>query len=120
MSLGKKIVQLRKQKNWRQQDLAERLGVTTRQLIRWENDQVELSPKTVRKLADVFELSPEELVAQSVTSPFERVADEELRDLLKFVPDLGEQQSLALKIILREMVTCHQISRYTAQNRVAV
>ena len=65
---GQTIVSLRKQKNWRRQHLAERIGVTTRQLIRWENDQVQLSPKSVSK------------------------------------------------IILREMVTCFQISRYAAKN----
>ncbi len=117
MSLGQKIVSLRKQKNWRQQDFAEKLGVTPRQLIRWENDQVELSPKTIRKIAEALSISPEELVAQQTQSPFERVEDSELRELLNFVPELGDQQALALKIILREMVTCHQISQYAANNR---
>lgn len=116
MSLGQKIVSLRKQKNWRQQDLADKLGVTPRQLIRWENDQVELSPKTIRKIAEAFDLSSEELTTASTQSPFERVEDEELRELLGFIPELGEQQTLALKIILREMVTCFQISRYTSKN----
>ena len=117
MSLGQKIVSLRKQKNWRQQDFAEKLGVTPRQLIRWENDQVELSPKTIRKIADALGISPEELAAQQAQSPFDRVEDSELRELLSFVPELGDQQALALKIILREMVTCHQISRYADKNR---
>ena len=116
MSMGEKIVQLRKQKNWRQQDLAEKLGVTPRQLIRWENDQVELSPKTIRKIAQALGVAPEDLTLASTQSPFERVEDNELKELLNFVPELGDQQVLALKIILREMVTCHQISRYAANN----
>ena len=120
MSVGQKIVSLRKQKNGRQQDLADKLGVTPRQLIRWENDQVEISTKTIRKIAEVFELSPEELTAAPSQSPFERVEDDELRELLSFVPELGDQQTLALKIILREMVTCHQISRYANKNREKV
>lgn len=116
-TLGQKIVGLRKQKNWRQQDLADKLGVTTRQLIRWENDQVELNPKSVRKIAEALGISPEDLTAQRAQNPFERVEDSELKELLNFVPDLGSQQVLALKIILREMVTCHQITRYTAKNQ---
>jgi len=120
MSVGQKIVSLRKQKNWRQQDLADKLGVTPRQLIRWENDQVEISTKTIRKIAEVFGLSPEELTTAAAQSPFERVEDDELRELLSFVPELGDQQTLALKIILREMVTCHQISRYANKSREKV
>ncbi|MCW5866557.1 MAG: helix-turn-helix transcriptional regulator [Candidatus Eremiobacteraeota bacterium] len=120
MSVGQKIVSLRKQKNWRQQDLADKLGVTPRQLIRWENDQVEISNKTIRKIAEVFGLTPEELTAAPAQSPFEQVEDVELRELLSFVPELGDQQTLALKIILREMVTCHQISRYANKNREKV
>lgn len=115
MTIGEKIVKLRKQRNWRQQDLAELLEVTPRQLIRWENNQVEISPKTIRKIAEALGVTPEELVAEAHQSPFDRVPDEELRELLNFLPDLNDQQTLAIKIILREMVTCHQISRYTAR-----
>jgi transcriptional regulator with XRE-family HTH domain len=119
-TLGQRIVSLRKQKNWRQQDLAEKLGVTPRQLIRWENDQVELNPKSVRRIAEALGVAAEELAAQPPENVLDKVEDEELRELLNFVPNLGSQQTMALKVILREMMTCHQISRYAAKNQSKV
>lgn len=117
LTLGQRIVRLRKKKNWRQQDLAEKLGVTTRQLIRWENDQQQLHQKSIAKLAEALEVPVEELTALPSDNVLERVEDQELRELLNYVPELGPQQALALKIILREMVTCHQMARYAATSQ---
>ncbi len=39
MTLGKRIAQLRRKKNLRQEDLANALGVSTQAVSKWENDQ---------------------------------------------------------------------------------
>lgn len=37
MSLGDKIIELRRQKGWSQENLAERLGVTRQPVSKWES-----------------------------------------------------------------------------------
>ena len=41
MKIGKKIQQLRKEKEMTQRDLANRLKVSPQAISRWENDEVE-------------------------------------------------------------------------------
>jgi len=111
VEIGQRIVQLRKQKNWSQKKLAERLGISARQLVRWELDQVEPRPKSIEKVAEALEVTPEELVSSSVESRFENVEDEELRELLEYIPELDPNRIEALKMMLRDFVTVHQFNR---------
>lgn len=119
MSLGQRIVALRKQKNWKQKDLAEKLRITPRQLVRWELDQVVPRPKTIEDLAQILEVSVQELTVEPASSTLERLQDEELRDLLSYVPELDPSRQEALKMVLRDIIACHQFSRFTSTQRRA-
>ena len=120
MTLGQKIVNLRKQKNWKQKDLAEQLGITARQLVRWELDQVHPRPNTIEQLAKVLGVTVEDLTMGSRSSAPPSVEDEELRDLLKCIPEFDAYRLEGLKRVLRDMVTCHQFDRFRPRsNQVA-
>ena len=112
MSLGQRIVSLRKQKNWKQKDLAEKLKITPRQLVRWELDQVVPRPKTIEELAQILEVSVQELTVEPEPNTLERLQDEELRELLGYVPELDPSRQEALKMVLRDIIACHQFSRF--------
>jgi transcriptional regulator with XRE-family HTH domain len=114
MSLGKKIISLRQQKNWKQRDLAARLGVTARQLVRWELDQVRPRPNTIELLAQTLGVSAEELIAEAPVTSLEQVEDLELRELLRHVPDLDQPRLEALKLVLRDIISCHQFTRFSS------
>lgn len=115
MSLGQKIVKLRMLRNWKQGELASKLGVTQRQLLRWEKDEVRPRPGAIQDLAKTFEVAVEELTAEGVpTSPLS-LQDEELVELLGYVPHLEPGRLDTLKNVLRDMVTCQQISRLTSR-----
>ena len=61
MGLGKKIAYYRKNKNMTQEELAKQLGISNQAVSKWENEQscpdVELLPK----IADIFEITLDEL-----------------------------------------------------------
>lgn len=119
MSFGQRIVVLRKQKNWKQKDLAERLNITPRQLVRWELDQVMPRPKSIEELARVLEISVHELTAEPPANTLDKVQDEELRELLGYVPELDASRQEALKMVLRDIIACHQFSRFHGSHRKA-
>ena len=61
MSIGKKIRELRKEKKWRQKRLAEEVGVTVNMVSMWELDKYDPSIFNCIVLADVFNVTLDEL-----------------------------------------------------------
>lgn len=112
MSLGRKIVHLRKQKNWNQRELAEHLGVSQRQLVKWELNQVDPRPSSIALLAEVLDTTPEELVGAPSATTTVKFEDEELRELLDYIPKLDPQRLEALKLMLKDMIACDQFTRF--------
>jgi transcriptional regulator with XRE-family HTH domain len=111
MSLGQRIVHLRKQKNWNQRELSEQLGVSQRQLVKWELNQVDPRPSSIVLLAEVLGTTPEELLAAPSVS-VAKLEDQELRELLDYIPKLDPQRLEALKLMLKDMIACDQFTRF--------
>lgn len=61
--LGSFLQQERARRDWKQQDLARRLGITQQTLSKWENGKIVPRVKSARKIADVFNLPVEEVLA---------------------------------------------------------
>jgi len=113
VSLGRQIVKLRMQKQWKQKDLAEKLGIDQRHLVRWEHDQAKPRAKGLRRLAEVLEVSVEELTQEAERNPLSRIEDPELKELVENIPLLNDAKQAALKTVLRDMLTCQQITRFS-------
>ena len=83
------------QKQWKQKDLAEKLGLHVRNLVRWENDQARPRQQALQHLADVLGVSLEELEkgeaygAQSLREP-------EIVELLEQFQELDPAQREAV------------------------
>ena len=54
MTLGQKLVALRKAKKLSQKAAADALGVSARTYLRWEKDESKLSKDTVKKISDFY------------------------------------------------------------------
>ena len=95
--------------------------MVSRQLVRWENDQARPRPKALEHLAEVLEVPLEELISEESESSVENIDDPELQDLLGQIHELSTGKLEALKTVLRDMITCEQITRVTtrAQHRPA-
>lgn len=62
MSLGKAIAEFRKKQSWNQAELAKRLEVHPSYVTRWETDKVRPRMKMLERLADVLEVSVQDLL----------------------------------------------------------
>lgn len=60
--LGNFLCEKREQKNLSQKQLAEMLGVTDKAVSKWENAKALPKTEIIRKMADIFDLSVDELL----------------------------------------------------------
>ena len=72
MTLGEKILTLRKARGWSQEELAGRIGVTRQALSRWESDTAVPDTVNVVELSDLFGVSCDYLLREKWTE--DRVA----------------------------------------------
>lgn len=106
MSLGTKIVMLRKQKGMSQGNLADRLSIHQSMVTRWEKDKVIPKRETLVKLAQIFEVKPEELLDDTgFRSVAYSVEDPKLTELLSQLNRLSPKDLEALKSVLEAMLT---------------
>lgn len=109
MSLGKAISELRKRKQYRQADLAEKLGIHQTLVARWENDKTRPRRKTLEKLANALDVPVESLLASGFERLPEALDDPELTELLQDLPKLTPPQREALKTFLRDMLKLSEL-----------
>ena len=62
MGLGNKILNLRKNLNLSQEQLAERLNVTRQTISKWELEETTPDIKQAKKLSEIFKVSLDELL----------------------------------------------------------
>ena len=60
--LGERLIRLRKAKKFTQTDLAELCGVSRNSIVNWETDKREPKISDIQKLAEVLDVSPNDLI----------------------------------------------------------
>lgn len=68
MSLGAKLRELRREKNWSQGQLGIKIGIHEKHISRYENDKSKPSTAILRKIADVFGVSVDYLLSNGESS----------------------------------------------------
>ena len=116
MDFGSKIKELRKEKTWKQEELANRIGTDSRQISLYENNKCLPSIETVVKIAKAFETSIDYLLMDNISRKplnitnnllyenleiFEQLTDEEKRAILKIAEGLASKNKL--KNVLAEI-----------------
>ena len=81
MTLGEKILTLRKARGWSQEELAGRIGVTRQALSRWESGAAVPDTVNVVELSDLFGVSCDYLLREKWTE--DRVAVPQKKDSLE-------------------------------------
>ena len=76
MNLGSKILELRRQKNITQEELAAALGVTAAAVSKWENNYTLPDVLMLSALADYFTVTTDELLGRAKTLTFAVIAAE--------------------------------------------
>ena len=84
MTLGKRIAALRKEKELKQDTLAEALGVSPQAVSKWENDQTCPDISLLPRLAELLGVSVDELLSgkkKELTQPVQILPPEQRKDL---------------------------------------
>lgn len=81
MRLGESLAQARKKAGLTQEAVAEKLGVSRQTISKWETDETLPNIRQSKKLADLYQVTLDELVAfdfevQELTEMIDRVSDE--------------------------------------------
>ena len=70
MSLGQKLAAYRRENDLTQQQLGNRLNLSAQAVSKWENDLSEPDIATLKQLADIYEVSLDELLDLSEDDKF--------------------------------------------------
>ncbi len=110
MSFPERVVTLRKQKSWTQQQLAEQVGVRVLQIRRYESGASQPTLDAIRRLALALGVTTDELIFDKD----ERGPDDDLRlqfeALTRFTP---EEKKIA-KAVLESLILKHDANRFSA------
>jgi len=103
MTLGEKILKLRKARGWSQEELAGHIGVTRQALSRWEADAAVPDTVNVVQMADLFGVSTDYLLRDGWTERSTGVPQEtkakEQRILAWVITALGAAGTLVTLIV---------------------
>jgi len=110
MSLAKKIVQLRKERNLTQKELASIVGVHFSHMSRYERGISLPSIDVVKKLAQMFHVSADYLLFdESQATVRTQIADQELLQQFERVARMSEREKAAVKTILEAVILKHHL-----------
>lgn len=117
MALGKTIEHLRKQAGLSRKELAERVEVHQTIVGRWESGTAQPRAKSLEKLADVFGISVEQIMAGDyvgVSQALRGTDDPDLMQLVLQLHKLSSQERDALKVVMKSMLARAQVAAAVA------
>lgn len=109
MPLGERIRQLRKERGWSQNDLAEKLGVDPGQISRYENGHIAPSADAIVRLAEALDVSCDYLLVEDAPRRPFRAPEHALGEHLTGLDELTDEDLHAL---------LHMLDALVAKNRV--
>jgi len=104
-TLGKRIAQLRKEKNLTQEDLAQMIDISAQAVSKWENDLTCPDISSLPKLAQILGVTVDELLSGKASEPVAQVLPpEERKDIkdmmLRIVVDENDGEHVKINIPL--------------------
>lgn len=119
-TLGKKINDHRKIRNMTQEELAEKLNVSPQAVSKWENDLSIPDLPTLVELADLFQISLDELVRNETSLPAAQILPEAQRKpieqlILRIVVDSRDGDRVRVNLPLILVKTCIELGLETPQ-----
>ena len=110
MLLAKKIVQLRKERNLTQKELASIVGVHFSHMSRYERGISLPSIDVVKKLAQMFHVSADYLLFDDSQAMVRaNIADQELLQQFERLSRMSEREKAAVKTVLEAVILKHHL-----------
>lgn len=89
MHTGTKIKELRNSKGWTQEELGEKLGVKKAAIQKYEKGEiVNLKLATIKKLCEIFQIPPDQLIFPEADEMDKKYNSKELRFEVKLIEDI--------------------------------
>ena len=110
MSFPERVVTLRKQKGWTQQQLADEVGVRVLQIRRYESGASQPTLDAIRGLALALGVTTDELIF----AKDERGPDEELRLQFEAITRFTPEEKKIAKAVLESLILKHDANRFSA------
>jgi transcriptional regulator with XRE-family HTH domain len=110
--LGKRIIQLRKQKNMSQTDLAKMVGVSYAQIGRYEIKGAQPPAEVLKKIAGVLGTSVDYLVSgDSDEKARSTLNDAELLQQFKAVQQMDDEDKRVIKTMIDAFITKRKVQQ---------
>ena len=116
MNIGKNILELRKQKNITQEDLAAELGVTAAAVSKWENNYTLPDILMLCALADYFGVTTDELLGRN-TARKQAIIVAETEELGQKISDLISKYSITTAVILTDYEAALAVAQFEAEHK---
>ena len=111
MPVGQKIAKLRKGLHLTQGELAERVGVHFRHVSRWETERQRPNSKTLKKVASVLGVTPDDLLIDEPTLPASLVQNPELSERFEQLLRLEPQDRAMVLHMIDTLATHKQLKK---------
>lgn len=98
MTMGEKILNMRKARGWNQEDLAEHVGVTRQAVSRWESDSAKPDADKIIALCDLFGVSADYLLRDQYSGEGSTAQGEK--------PPVNALTAKARSMTMRQWVSC--------------
>lgn len=113
MSFSKKIIELRKERKWSQNDVADKLGIDYRNVSRWETERNIPTIDVVIKLAKIFEVTTDYLLLDSVPRNGKRISvdDKDLVSFIEELPNIQKEDKEAIKRLVDAVIFKNKVGK---------
>lgn len=96
-TFGTRLGRIRKENNYTQETIANKLNVTAQAVSKWENDITSPDIDTLTKLADIFNISIDELVGRS-SNAITTAKKDINKMILKIIVDSNEKDKVRVNL----------------------
>ena len=102
LNIGEKIIQLRKAKNWSQEDLANQIGSSRIMIGKYERNDNAPSIDVIVKLSKAFDVSADYLLGEGENASFDKETLRRLEEMEKLPGDEKQRIYHFIDLIVRD------------------
>lgn len=114
MALGERIATLRKKRGWTQGILAEKVGVHSNHITRWETNRMRPSITTLRRIAEALGVTLDELLDEEQPTPAALADEPELVEKLQQLQELAPQDRAMVFRMIDTLATQKRLEKLLA------
>ena len=105
LNIGERIIQLRKQKNLSQQELADKIGASRTIIGNYERNANTPSIEVLLKLAKVFDVSVDFLIGEGELSSYDKAVLKRMEDIERLDPDTQKHLFFLIDNVIQNFKT---------------